>query len=168
MNTNDIWLNTCEPYKAYIKTVSDLVETDLVQIPQRLYVTEGHEVSSTVEHLAYFNDNGSGEAIASNFSYIRTGLFVDWTAGESISDPSATTYTAPNYGLCVFHMVKNGGTLSLKINGQTTGLSVSNYGTSTSAASSIQIYVSKGDQIQITGGTPSSYTGYFFPMKGVI
>lgn len=165
MNTNDIWLNTCEPYKAYIKTVSDLVETDLVPLPQRAYVLSAGV--GAFETVSYYNDNGSAESLASNYEYIRNGLFVDWSKGQSIPAPIGHTYTVPNNGLCVFYMGSVTTDLTIYVNGHNTRLKTS-HSNSYQDVTSISLYVAKGDQIQIYGSNTFAYEGTFFPLKGVI
>lgn len=165
LNTNDIWFNTCEPFKAFIKTSEGLEETKLVQIPQ--VVVMANNVISSIETIAYYNDNGAERGLVSNYESIKKGLEVDWSAPISIPKPYGSAYTCPADGLCVFVLRLNNGLLSIHINGNPTGLS-SRHGDVDIDDFPISFYVSKGDVITLTANPSARYEGQFFPLKGVI
>lgn len=165
LNTNDIWFNTCEPNKAYIKTSEGLEETKLVQIPQ--VVVMANNVISAIETIAYYNDNGAEKAIVSTYEGIKKGLAVDWSAGISVPNPYNSSYTCPEDGFCVFSLRLSKGTVSIKINGYNTGLNTYHWDVDVDD-NPITFYVLKGDVITLTANPAHKYEGKFFPLKGVI
>ena len=165
LNTNDIWFNTCEPFKAFIKTSEGLEETKLVQIPQTITIKSN--VISAIDNIAYFNDNGSEKAIASNYEGIKKGLAVDYSAGVSIPNPHKSAYTCPEAGFCVFRLMLKRSEVNIRINGYSTGLKTSNWDVDNDN-SSISFFVAKGDVISLDNNPAHLYEGKFFPLKGVI
>ena len=165
LNTNDIWFNTCEPNKAYIKTSEGLEETKLVQIPQ--VVVMANNVISSIETIAYYNDNGAEKALVSNYEGIKKGLAVDYSAGVSIPNPHTSAYTCPEAGFCVFRLMLKKSEVNIRINGYATGLKTSNWDVDNDN-SSISFFVAKGDVISLDNNPAHLYEGKFFPLKGVI
>lgn len=167
MNTNDIWFNTCEPYKAYIKTAGGLEETDFVQLPQLVTITSN--VISSIDTIAYFNDNGAEQAISSNYEAIKNGLDVDWTSGVSIPKPYGVgnEFTAPSDGLCTFLLMNRNGSVTIYVNGNSTGLTTTHSNVDLDNAT-MSVYVRKGDIVAISNSSADTYGGTFFPLKGVI
>lgn len=165
LNTNDIWFNTCEPFKAYIKTSEGLEETKLVQIPQ-VVVMENNVISS-FEALAYYNDNGAEIGLSSNYEAIKNGLIIDWEAKVSIPKPYGTSYTCPSDGFCVFYLRRNDSTVGIKVNNTPTGLKAG-HGNVDIDNVSLSFYVAKGDVISLDVDPSHQYEGSFFPLKGVI
>ena len=165
LNSNDIWFNTCEPNKAYIKTSGGLEETKLVQIPQ--VVVMANNVISAIETIAYYNDNGAEKAIVSNYEGIKKGLAVDYSAGVSIPNPHTSAYTCPEAGFCVFRLMLKKSEVNIRINGYATGLKTSNWDVDNDN-SSISFFVAKGDVISLDNNPAHLYEGKFFPLKGVI
>lgn len=94
MNTNDIWLNTMEPFKSYIKTSNALVETDLVPLPQAAVISNGN---LTIINTGYYNDNFVNNDISSMFSKI-TQAIAPATGRSSKTISSGVTYTADRPG----------------------------------------------------------------------
>ena len=164
-NTNDIWFDTCEPNKAYIKDSLGWEETELVQIPQT--VTVKSNVISAIETIAYYNDNGAEKAIVSNYDGIKKGLAVDYSAGVSIPNPHTSAYTCPEAGFCVFRLMLKKSEVNIRINGYSTGLKTSNWDVDNDN-SSISFFVAKGDVISLDNNPAHLYEGKFFPLKGVI
>lgn len=165
MNTNDIWFNTCEPYKAYIKTAGGLEETDFVQLPQLVTITSN--VISSIDTIAYFNDNGAERAISSNYEAIKNGLDVDWSSSISIPNPYNNPFTCPADGLCSILLEQHGQASNIFINGYDTTLTSIHANVDTDTQST-PVYVRKGDVITINQPSQNRYAGYFFALKGVI
>lgn len=94
MNTNDIWLNTMEPFKSYIKTSNTLVETDLVPLPQVAVISNGNP---TIVETGYYNDNFVNNDISSMFSKITQAIAPRY-GGASKTISSGVTYTADKPG----------------------------------------------------------------------
>lgn len=169
MNTNDIWFNTCEPFSAYIKTSSELIDCFLVQVPQTITVT--NNVVSSIQTIAYFNDNGNGNDRVSQYEYIKHGLFVDWSKGQDIVKPygAGNIFTAPTDGMCVFTMARMDGYVRIFVNGNYTGLHVHNADDNDELDwYPIQLWVEKGDYVYFDTDPSRYYEGKFFPFKGVI
>lgn len=165
LNTNDIWFNTCEPNKAYIKTSEGLEETKLVQIPQ--VVVMANNVISSIETIAYYNDNGAEKAIVSNYEGIKKGLAVDWGAGVSVPNPYNTPFTCPADGICVFLALRSERTIEVLIDGNGTGLK-SYHGDVDWDNISMKVEVIKGNVIKLSENPSNQYEGKFFPYVGVI
>lgn len=165
LNTNDIWFNTCEPFKAYIKTAEGLEETDLVQIPQTITIKSN--LISAIDNIAYFNDNGSGNTRASDFEEIKKGLEIDWGAGVSVPNPYNTPFTCPSDGVCVLFMLRSDRTIEVLIDGNRTGLK-SYHGDVDWDNTSLKFEVIKGHVIKLSENPTNQYEGKFFPYKGVI
>lgn len=165
LNTNDIWFNTCEPFKAYIKTAEGLEETDLVQIPQTITVKSN--VISAIETIAYFNDNGSGNTRASDFDYLSFAMTLDYTAG--VSKPWGTAFTAEFDGELYIETATETGYANVFVNGKKVYSSGNNHYI-TRATSWAK--VSKGDEItystEYDGLYNNAATVIFYPYKGVI
>ena len=163
MNTNDIWFNTCEPNKAYIKTSEGLEETKLVQIPQ--VVVMANNVISAIETIAYYNDNGNGNTRASDFDYLANAITPDLTSG--VSKSWNTEHTAETSGWISFtsFMIDEGAALVLTVN----GIKVVEFYCAFDAQNRYQnqILLSKGDTYKLTGGH-SGQSATFYPCKGVI
>ena len=165
LNTNDIWFNTCEPFKSYIKTAEGLEETDLVQIPQTIMVKSN--VISAIETIAYFNDNGSGNTRASDFDYISFAMMPDYTAG--ITKPWGTAFTAEFDGILRIQTATDYGYAYVKVNGNTMHASG---GTADVVISTTTFPVVKGDKVTFEEGQDGIRPGeafvVFYPYKGVI
>lgn len=163
LNTNDIWFNTCEPFKAFIKTSEGLEETKLVQIPQTITIKSN--VISAIETIAYFNDNGSGNSRASDFVYLANAITPDLTSG--VSKSWNTEHTAETSGWISFtsFMIDEGAALVLTVNGVKVVELYCAYDAQNRYQN--QILLSKGDTYKLTGGH-SGQSATFYPCKGVI
>lgn len=158
MNTNDIWFNTCEPFKAYIKTVSDLEETGLVQLPHTVKIASN--VISDIYRIANFNDNGAANDAASLFEKIAPAIAPDIFSGTEVT--LNTRHTADTNGW-------------LEINSRTSGwnnilyIGSSTYPDSMSARfdkTYTHIFIAKGDVYRIVSES-SNLSARFFPCRGI-
>lgn len=144
MNTNDIWLDTKEPFKSYIKTGTGLVETGLVPLPERIVISSG--AITSVEVLGYYNDNFVYNDIVSTYENL-TSAQAPFTVPVSIS--WNTEYTAPSNGFVIF--VYNGST------NWDARISISpGFDFQVPAKYAGVLPVFKGQTIKLTGTTPSA------------
>lgn len=164
-NTNDIWFNTCEPNKAYIKDSLGWEETELVQIPQTITIKSN--VISAIETIAYFNDNGSEKAIASNYEGIKRGLSVDYSAGVSVSWDQENTAVKAGILFANIRLYAHNSAI-FKLNDKSHAIPAGVGGSYASANGFMaQFLLSEGDTYQFTGSYNIQEI-IFYPFKGVI
>lgn len=163
LNTNDIWFNTCEPFKAYIKTAEGLEETDLVQIPQT--ITMKSNVISAIDNIAYFNDNGSGNTRASDFDYISFAMTPDYTAGVTKAWNAEHTADTNGWVKLSSWVEDDAGYLKALVNG--IEIFAENFAFDATGTKCFMFPVAKGDVYKLTGGN-SGQKAVFYPYKGVI